>query len=319
MNTHPVAIQAKHRAERDRCRPTSTRRSRRKTSACSRCAASTTPTSLGRMASGVLSAADAPAGCTTADRDDRADRPGRHALAGRRPGQDEGPGRTRRTAARRRASSAPCAPFAPGVGMTGMRQAHRRDRVRDAADPRLRADRAGRLVQADRACRHPDRPGRRQRAGPKACRRTPTGSRSARASVALATAATARVAAAPSTPAPSSTRRRPASRPTLAVAHQSGETMAGTRTRLDPTALKLVADMMYPGLLGRHDEARRHRALVGALKYTGNAESGRRPADASGAGQRHRQLPDAHRAAVDAATAARTRAPAATTTRTSST
>jgi hydrazine synthase alpha subunit-like protein/WD40 repeat protein len=61
----------------------------------------------------------------------------------------------------------------------------------------------------------------------------------------------------------------------LAVAHESGETMAGTRTRLDPTALKLVSDMVYqdfwadttkPGVTAR--------ASV-TIKYTGNAN----PAD----------------------------------------
>jgi hypothetical protein len=58
---------------------------------------------------------------------------------------------------------------------------------------------------------------------------------------------------------------------TLQSAHLSGETMASTRTRLDPTALNLVNDMMYadywadttkPGITGR--------ASI-ALKYTGNA------------------------------------------------
>jgi len=37
---------------------------------------------------------------------------------------------------------------------------------------------------------------------------------------------------------------------TLQSAHQSGETMASTRTRLDANALKLVNDMMYKRLLG---------------------------------------------------------------------
>jgi len=58
---------------------------------------------------------------------------------------------------------------------------------------------------------------------------------------------------------------------TLQAAHLSGETMASTRTRLDPTALNLVKDMMYadywadttkPGVTGRSTIA---------LKYTGNA------------------------------------------------
>jgi hypothetical protein len=61
---------------------------------------------------------------------------------------------------------------------------------------------------------------------------------------------------------------------TLQSAHLSGETMASTRTRLDPTALNLVNDMMYsdywadttkPGITGR--------ASI-ALKYTGNAVPG---------------------------------------------
>jgi len=59
----------------------------------------------------------------------------------------------------------------------------------------------------------------------------------------------------------------------LASAHLSGETMASTRTRLDPTALRLVADMMYtdfwadtskPGVVGRG-------AI--AVRYTGNASA----------------------------------------------
>jgi hypothetical protein len=60
----------------------------------------------------------------------------------------------------------------------------------------------------------------------------------------------------------------------LAVAHQSGETMASTRTRLDPNALKLVNDLLYsdywadttkPGVTARPSIA---------LKYTGNAVPG---------------------------------------------
>ncbi|MEO7156680.1 MAG: hypothetical protein ABI039_03900, partial [Vicinamibacterales bacterium] len=57
----------------------------------------------------------------------------------------------------------------------------------------------------------------------------------------------------------------------LSAARQSGETMAGTRTRLDPTMLKLVNDMIYsdywadttkPGVTARPSMT---------LKYTGNA------------------------------------------------
>ncbi|MDO8285805.1 MAG: hypothetical protein Q7T69_12430 [Rhodoferax sp.] len=58
--------------------------------------------------------------------------------------------------------------------------------------------------------------------------------------------------------------------PTMASAHQSGETMASTRTRLDPSALKLSTDMVFsdiwadtskPGVTGR-------AALT--TRYTGN-------------------------------------------------
>jgi hypothetical protein len=57
---------------------------------------------------------------------------------------------------------------------------------------------------------------------------------------------------------------------TLAAAHQSGETMAGTRTRLDANALKLVPDMVFtdfwadttkPGITARSPIT---------IKYTGN-------------------------------------------------
>ena len=59
--------------------------------------------------------------------------------------------------------------------------------------------------------------------------------------------------------------------PAMASAHQSGETMAGTRTRLDAGALKLAADLLYtdiwadtarPGVTGR--------API-EIRYTGNA------------------------------------------------
>jgi hypothetical protein len=58
--------------------------------------------------------------------------------------------------------------------------------------------------------------------------------------------------------------------PAMASAHQSGETMASTRTRLDPSALKLSTDMVFsdiwadtskPGVTGR-------AALT--IRYTGN-------------------------------------------------
>ncbi len=59
----------------------------------------------------------------------------------------------------------------------------------------------------------------------------------------------------------------------MASAHQSGETMAATRTRLDPTLLKLTADMLYadawadtaqPGVTAR--------AAI-SVRYTGNARA----------------------------------------------
>ena len=59
--------------------------------------------------------------------------------------------------------------------------------------------------------------------------------------------------------------------PAMAVAHQSGETMAGTRTRLDATALKLGPDMTYTDVWADTSKAgvTAHKAV--ALKYTGNA------------------------------------------------
>jgi hypothetical protein len=62
-------------------------------------------------------------------------------------------------------------------------------------------------------------------------------------------------------------------RSALAGAHQSGQTMAGTRTQVDPAALKLVRDMLYadewadtsqPGVLPR--------ATI-TVKYDGNAQT----------------------------------------------
>ena len=60
-------------------------------------------------------------------------------------------------------------------------------------------------------------------------------------------------------------------------ARQSGETMAGTRTRLDPTLLKLVDDMVFSDILGRHDQAGRHRAAVDGAQVHRQRQSGRRP------------------------------------------
>ena len=91
---------------------------------------------------------------------------------------------------------------APPSSSMGVRDGNRRDRLRAAADPGLRADRARRLLQAAR-CRPTCRWALSRwwtAEGRSASRPTPTGSRCARASVASATAATARVAAPRSTP-----------------------------------------------------------------------------------------------------------------------
>jgi hypothetical protein len=64
-----------------------------------------------------------------------------------------------------------------------------------------------------------------------------------------------------------------AMKPAMAAAHQSGETMADTRTRLDVNALKLAADMVYtdvwadttkPGVTARSDVT---------MRYTGNTNA----------------------------------------------
>jgi hypothetical protein len=59
--------------------------------------------------------------------------------------------------------------------------------------------------------------------------------------------------------------------PAMASAHQSGETMADTRTRLDPTALKLSADPVYTDIWADTTKTgvTGHQAIT--LKYTGNA------------------------------------------------
>ena len=60
---------------------------------------------------------------------------------------------------------------------------------------------------------------------------------------------------------------------TLASAHLSGETMAGTRTRLDPDALKLVADMMYSDIWADTTQPGVTARPSITLKYTGNASA----------------------------------------------
>ena len=232
------------------------------------------------------------------DRDDRADRSGRHALAGRRPGEDEGPGQ-RRLRLRAGALHPRRARDPAGRRHDRHAQRDRRDRVRDAADPRLRADRARRLVQADRPGRHADRPGGRQRQG----RRLPDAHQ-------LDPGPPGRAPHLRRLPQPASRRRHqlrrrrqhasPAGIKTaLATAHQSGETMASTRTRLDPNALKLVGDMVFTDFWADTTKPGVTARPTIALKYTGNAVASRRPRHA-GAGQRPHQLPDPHRAAVDA-------------------
>lgn len=60
---------------------------------------------------------------------------------------------------------------------------------------------------------------------------------------------------------------------TLASAHMSGETMAGTRTRLDPDALKLASDMMYSDVWADTTQAGVTARSSITLKYTGNASA----------------------------------------------
>ena len=63
--------------------------------------------------------------------------------------------------------------------------------------------------------------------------------------------------------------------PAMANAHLSGETMAATRTRLDPNALKLAADLMYSDVWADTSHAGVTPRAPIAVRYTGNA----RPAD----------------------------------------
>lgn len=63
--------------------------------------------------------------------------------------------------------------------------------------------------------------------------------------------------------------------PAMASAHQSGETMADTRTRLDPTALQLSADLMYRDIWADTTQQGVTRHAPITIRYTGNAN----PAD----------------------------------------
>jgi hypothetical protein len=56
----------------------------------------------------------------------------------------------------------------------------------------------------------------------------------------------------------------------LSAAHQSGETMAGTRTRLDANALKLVSDMVFQDYWADTTMAGVTARTTITLKYTGN-------------------------------------------------
>lgn len=62
--------------------------------------------------------------------------------------------------------------------------------------------------------------------------------------------------------------------PSMSGAHQSGETMASLRTRLDPTALSLGADMVYTDVWADTSRGGVARAPI-TVRYTGNTN----PAD----------------------------------------
>lgn len=59
----------------------------------------------------------------------------------------------------------------------------------------------------------------------------------------------------------------------MASAHMSGETMAGTRTRLDPTALQLVTDMLYTDVWADTTKSGITGRSPVTIKYTGNASA----------------------------------------------
>ena len=59
----------------------------------------------------------------------------------------------------------------------------------------------------------------------------------------------------------------------LSAAHQNGETMAGTRTRLDANALKLVSDPVFTDYWADTTKAGVSARTAVALKYTGNANA----------------------------------------------
>jgi hypothetical protein len=61
--------------------------------------------------------------------------------------------------------------------------------------------------------------------------------------------------------------------PAMASAHQSGETMAGTRTRLDASALKLAADLLSTDVWADTSKSGVTAKSTIALRYTGNANA----------------------------------------------
>jgi Hydrazine synthase alpha subunit middle domain len=61
--------------------------------------------------------------------------------------------------------------------------------------------------------------------------------------------------------------------PSMSAAHQSGETMAALRTRLDATALNLKADMAYTDVWADTSKAGVTALASISVKYTGNASS----------------------------------------------
>ncbi|HEY2928723.1 hypothetical protein [Piscinibacter sp.] len=62
-------------------------------------------------------------------------------------------------------------------------------------------------------------------------------------------------------------------RTALASAHQSGETMAATRARLDPTLLSLTADMLYTDVWADTSQSGVTARASIAIRYSGNANA----------------------------------------------
>ncbi|MBV9892229.1 MAG: hypothetical protein JO090_15250, partial [Rhizobacter sp.] len=228
---------------------------------------------LGRMASGVLAAADAPAGCTTQ-------------IATTAPSD---PTDTRSQVADLVKMKDPanaaygCAPayfiravraIAPGIGMTGMRQAIGEtefEMQQIVGYAPIEPDGSFKLtIPADTPIGLAVVNARGEglqthtnwiqvRAGE---RRTCDGCHSPRRGGAINSGTVVNAA-----PAGIKTA--------LSAAHEAGETMAGTRTRLDPTALKLVSDPMFTDFWADTTKAGVSARKSVALLYTGNAN----PAD----------------------------------------